>query len=80
MEKRIFEHYKNRLINEGGRKENIRFNVIQYLCSFPRINPVEMAAALTTEGYSVLYDDTSITSAENEANKRRVDKMLNKRA
>ena len=68
MEKRIFDHYKNRLA-EGN---ETRFNVIQYLCSFPKINPYEMAAALLSDGCKISFDDSSISQAANEAHKRTV--------
>lgn len=66
-EKRIFEHYKNRLINERVIKDNnIRYIVIEYLCAFPKIDPVEMAKSLISSGYEITFDDTSISKAEND--------------
>ena len=56
-EDRIFNHYKQELENVVN---SVRFNIIQYLCSFPEINPYEMAAAIITDGYTIAYDDTSI--------------------
>jgi hypothetical protein len=67
-EKKIFNHYKNRL-NTGGRT---RFNVIQYLCKFPGIDPYEMAATLIKEGCQVVFDDSSISMTQNEAHERAV--------
>lgn len=71
-DKRIFNHYKNKLA-DGGKT---RFNIIQYLCSFPKINPHEMAAALIAEGCEIAFDDSSISKTENEVHKRTVDKEL----
>ena len=73
MNKRIFDHYKNRLTKEGNGQT--RFNVIQYLCGFPGINPYEMAAALIKDGVDVAFDDSSISRAANEAHQRSVAKM-----
>ena len=73
MDRRIFDHYKNRLTKEGNGKT--RFNVIQYLCGFPGINPCEMAAALITDGVDVAFDDSSISKAANEAHKKAVAKF-----
>lgn len=66
-EKRIFEHYKNRLINERVIKDNnIRFPVIEYLCQYPQIAPIEMAKSLVSSGYEITFDDSSISKAEND--------------
>lgn len=73
---KTFEYYKNRLIYEVGEAQDIRYNVIQYLCSFIGIDPDEMAAALLHEGRGVLFDDSSISAAQNAANRRRVCKLL----
>lgn len=78
-QKRIFQHYKNRLTKEvrntSGNK-NIRFNVIEYLCSFPKINPFVMAASITNDGIMILYDDLSISREENRRKERQVKKLL----
>lgn len=74
---RIFQHYKNYLIklciSTTGR---LRFNAIEYVCSFPKINPYEMAVNLIREGCEVIYDDTSISVNENEAKERKIIKLL----
>lgn len=72
--KRTFEHYKSRLIRESHNADGIRFNVIQYLCQFPGIDPVEMAASLQNDGYNILFDDSSITKAANKSNMAKVNK------
>lgn len=61
---RVFQHYKNILINKVGnasRNENIRFICIEYLCSFPQIDPFVMAASIAKEEITILYDDSSIS-------------------
>ena len=65
-EKRIFDSYKNNLIKLHKQHEQIRFNVIQYVCHFPKINPFKMASGLMTENYNVVFDDSSISEHENE--------------
>lgn len=77
----MFNHYKDRLINIAGRTNSngIRFNCIEYLCSFPGIDPVEMAASLQNDGYAILFDDSSISRKENDANRARVNKAARRR-
>lgn len=77
-QERIFQHYKNRLIEEvrNSGSEKIRFNVIEYLCSFPKINPFVMAASITNEGITILFDDSSISREENRRKERQVKKLL----
>lgn len=72
-EKRMFEFYKNDLEKLGN--EYIRFNVIEYVCSFPQINPYKMAKSLKDSGYNIVYDDSSITKEENEKKRRKVEKI-----
>lgn len=81
MESGIFKFYKNRLIKECGElcEGNIRFNVIQYLCSFPGLDPVEMAASLIWDGYQVLFDDSSISKKENARNRHLVERLVKAR-
>ena len=79
QKERIFNHYKNRLITEvrdGSKSENIRFNVIEYLCSFPKIDPFVMAASIVKDGIIILFDDTSISKKENQAKERKVNRLL----
>ena len=78
-QKRIFNHYKNRLINEvrnASESKNIRFNCIEYLCGFPKIDPFVMAASITKEGITIVYDDSSISKTENKAKENKVKKIL----
>ncbi|MCB6366637.1 hypothetical protein LI291_10680 [Intestinibacillus massiliensis] len=77
---RMFEHYKHRLIYEGGERQDIRYNVIQYLCSFPGIDPVEMAASLQNDGFTILFDDSSISAKANAAHCTAVNKAARRAA
>ena len=71
-EKRIFDSYKNDLMKLHKQHEQIRFNVIQYVCSFPGINPFEIAYTLMTENCNVVFDDSSISKRENEKLRKQV--------
>lgn len=73
-QKKTFEHYKARLT--GDHTGWTRYNVIQYLCSFPSIDPDEMAASIMRDGVEVRFDDSSISAAQNAAHRRRVCKLL----
>lgn len=73
-EVRIFNHYKNRLEKESS--ESIRFNCIEYLCSFSKIDSFKMAAAIVLDGYKILFDDSSISSEENKRKERKLEKLL----
>ena len=42
-EKRMFNLYKKDLEKLGNNNGYIRMNVIEYVCSFPKINPYKMA-------------------------------------
>ena len=78
---RVFNHYKNRLKDTSSTRERkeIRFNCIEYLCSFPKINPFVMAASLIKDGFTILYDDSSISAAENRRKENQVKKLLVRR-
>lgn len=74
-----FQHYKNRLINEGinaNETKNLRFIVIEYLCSFSEIDPFEMAASIAKDNIIILFDDSSISKAANKAKENKVKKLL----
>ena len=77
---RTFKHYKKRLATEGRSEKHlndpIRFNCIEYLCSFPKINPYEMAASLARSGYKILYNDSSISRLENKKKEKCVNKLV----
>ena len=77
MNENIFQFYKSDLIklnSRGINPDGIRFNCIQYVCSFPGIDPVEMAASLQNDGYAILFDDSSISRKENDENRARVNR------
>lgn len=78
MENRMFELYKKRIIEERPKTcgNGIRFNVVQYLCYFPNLDPVEMAASLMLDGYQILYDDSSISKEENKRNRHIVEQFV----
>lgn len=82
--KQIFQAYKRRIMTEGLKpgevKQSTRYNVIQYLCSFPHLDPDEMAAAIIREGVTVAFDDSSISQRENAAHERRVRRLLQAKA
>lgn len=69
---RIFEHYRNELIKLHLAHGWVRFNVIEYTCSAPGLDPYDMARSLVTDGYSVVFDDSSISYRENEKKRARV--------
>ena len=74
----IFNHYKHRLeYDEVNKKQNksVRFGTIQYLCRFPKIDPIEMAVSIMKDDIEILFDDSSISNSENE----RYEKMVLKK-
>ena len=73
---RIFNLYKMDLEKLGKEHGQIRMICIEYVCSFPKINPFKMAKALKDSGYNVVFDDSSISRAENEKKKRKVEKFV----
>lgn len=73
----MFEFCKNRIIKEAMEPVGyVRFIVIEYICSFPKINPYDMAVALSKDGYEIKFDDTSISKEENIRKKNKVEKRL----
>lgn len=66
-ERRIFNHYKRDILQvaNGRNEKTVRYNVIQYVCYWPKIDPVEMAAVIQNLGYEILFDDSSISAQEN---------------
>lgn len=74
-EKRMFNLYKKDLEKLGDDNGYIRMNVIEYVCSFPKINPYKMARSLKDSGYNVVFDDSSITREENEKKRQKVEKI-----
>ena len=74
-EMRIFNFYKKDLEKLGKEHGQIRMICIEYVCSFPKINPFEIAKALKDGGYNILFDDSSISRAENEKKRRKIEKI-----
>lgn len=72
MDNRIFDIYKNRLSKLGKEFGQIRFICIEYLCSFPKIDPYTMAKSLLSDGFKIVFDDSSISRQENEKKHRKV--------
>lgn len=81
--RRIFCSYKRDLIRTAeisGRPQDLRYNCIQYVCQFPGIDPAEMAASLQNDGFTILFDDRSISTRENAANRASVNKAARRAA
>ena len=79
-ENRILNHYKNDLIKLAGTNKQLRFNCIEYTCSFPGIDPYKMAAFLIIcDGIEIIYDDTSIKAEENKKKQRKVLEKVGKK-
>lgn len=74
-ETRMFNFYKKDLEKLAGKDGWVRMNCIEYVCSFPKINPFKMAKTLKDDGYNILFDDSSISRAENEKKRRKVEKI-----
>ena len=76
----MFEIYKRHLMTDSAQpgkvKQWTRYNVVQYLCSFPKLDPDEMAAALVREGVEIRFDDSSISAADNAKHQRRVMRIV----
>lgn len=76
---RVFDHYKDRLERLGDDNlYRVRFLVIEYQCSFAKIDPEEMAVALMRDGYRILFDDSSISREENRQKEERIARLYNK--
>lgn len=74
-EKRMFIFYKSDLERLGKEVGSVRMNVVEYVCSFPKIDPYKMAAAIVSDGFEVLFDDSSISRRENERKRKAVEKL-----
>ena len=74
-EKRMFEFYKNDLERLGEEMGQVRMNVIEYVCSFPKIDPYKMAASIVSDGFKVVFNDSSISQKENERKRKTVEKL-----
>ncbi len=74
QKERVFKHYKNRLEKDTDGK--VSFSVIEYLCNFPKIDSFVMATSIINDGITILYEDSSISKKENEAKRRKVNRLL----
>ena len=74
-EKRMFIFYKSDLEKLGKEVGSVRMNVVEYVCSFPEIDPYKMAAAIVSDGFEVLFDDSSISRREHERKRKAVEKL-----
>lgn len=72
---RMFNFYKKDLEKLGKENGYIRMNVIEYVCGFPKINAFKMAKVLKDNNYNIVFDDSSISRAENEKKRRKVEKI-----
>lgn len=74
QKERIFQYYKQDLIKtkEASKNVGLRFNVIEFVCSFPKIDPFVMAASIKKDGVIILFDDSSISLQENKKKERKV--------
>lgn len=73
---RMFQSYKNNLVRLYINHGRLRFACIEYVCSFPKINPYEMAASLIKDGIEIVYNDSSISKTDNIIKERKVNKLL----
>lgn len=73
---RVFNIYKKDLEKLSQEHNFLRFICIEYVCSFPGIDPYKMAATLSAEGVKIVFDDSSISAAENKKKERKVKKSI----
>lgn len=72
---RIFNFYKKDLEKLAGNAE-IRFQCIEYVCYFPKIDPFKMGKSILQDGFKIIFDDSSISEKENKQKKMRLEKCL----
>ena len=75
---RLFQNCKLQLMRtaEATTPGRLRFIAIQYLCSFSRISPYDMAVSLANDGFEILFDNSAIGKAEREAERRKFNHSL----
>lgn len=78
-EKRLFDIYKNDLIKLASDKREVRFICVQYVCQYPKIDPYIMAASLIKSGIKIVYDNSTISLAENRKAERKVSRLLSEK-
>lgn len=74
---RIFSFYKN-LILKNSIDDSVRFVLIEYECRVAKLNPYNMAISLVKDGIKIIYDDASISKAENIKKEKKVNRLLSK--
>ena len=77
-EARMFEAYKKDLLVLAGygKDDWLRFICIEYTCSFPKIDPYKMAVELIGWGIKIVFDDSSISIAENKRKENKVRRLV----
>ena len=64
--KQVFERYEMDLIMLAARDippDTLRFNVVEYVCRAPKIDPIKMGKALVDEGIEIVFDEKRRSSA-----------------
>lgn len=75
VDEQIFNAYKRDLLDLASHNENtLRYIAIEYVTSFPKIDPIEMACCMLQNNIDVIFDDSTKTTKENEALYRKVQK------
>lgn len=74
----LFQSCKRRLVQSATMTDpgRIRFITVQYLCSFSRISPYDMAVSLANDGFEILFDNSAIGKSEREAERRKFNRSL----
>ena len=76
QKERMFYHYKKYITKNSININEIRFGVVEYVCSFPQIDPYKMAASLIQSGYTILYDESAISALDNKKKEKHVNKLI----
>jgi len=79
----IFEHYAIKLAHLAARSPkrlHVRYIVIQYVCSYPKLDADAMAVCLLNAGFVIDYDDSTISREKNLAIRDRVMDKFRKEA
>lgn len=74
-ESRIFNFYKKDLEKLSKEHGSLRFICVEYVCSFPNIDPFKMATAIASDNVEILFDDSSISKADNLKKERKFARM-----
>lgn len=77
-QRRIFQHYKEDLKRLASRTnpDALRFLAVQYVCSFPNIDPYKMAVSLAKDGFQIIFDNSANSTGQNKAEKRKFSHLL----